>query len=86
MLEKKLLKNILKFYQDSENQVRDLDRTFGICLYNSNTESFYHKYNYIIRKLFEDIYGSEKADLIESYIFDETEMDFDTLYKILNDE
>lgn len=86
MTKKQTLYKILNIYQDAEDTIRHLDKEFGICLYDSNTESFYHKYNYIIRKLFEQLYGNEKADLIESYVFDDTNMTFDQLYNILENE
>lgn len=81
---KEELKKILDSYQAAE--VMKLDSEFGICLYNSRDENFYNRYNYVIRKLFEEIYGSEKTDFIESYAFDEIDLSFDNLFKMLNDE
>lgn len=86
MTKKQTLYKILNTYQDAEDIIRHLDKEFGICLYDSNMGSFYHKYNYIIRKLFEQLYGSDKADLIESYVFDDTNMTFDQLYNMLENE
>lgn len=86
MTKKQTLYKILSTYQGAEDIVRHLDKEFGICLYDSNVESFYHKYNYIIRKLFEQLYGDEKADLIESYVFDNNNMTFEELYYILENE
>lgn len=86
MTKKQTLYKILNTYQDAEDIIRHLDKEFGIRLYDSNTESFYHKYNYIIRKLFEQLYGDDKADLIESYIFDDNNMTFDQLYNMLENE
>lgn len=83
---KEELKKILDSYQAAETEVMKLDSEFGICLYNSRDENFYNRYNYVIRKLFEEIYGSEKTDLIESYIFDEIDLSFDNLFKMLNNE
>ena len=78
-MKKQELKTILDTYREAENQVRLLDMDFGICLYNSNKESFYHNYNYIIRKLFEQIFTNEQCDLIETFLFEECDLTFEGL-------
>lgn len=78
-IKKQDLKIILDTYREAENQVRLLDMDFGICLYNSNKESFYHDYNYIIRKLFEQIFTNDQCDLIETFLFDECDLTFEGL-------
>jgi len=77
------LKNIIEKYKEVEDDISKLDDEFGICIWNSKKENFYNKYNYIIFKLLENIYGSEKEQLIEEYIFDQIEMTFDDLYNYL---
>lgn len=86
MITKNEFKKILDSYQAAENQVMQLDREFGITLYNSLDENFYNRYNYVIRKLFENLFGDIKADLIESYIFDETDLTFDKLWELITNE
>ena len=78
-MKKQELKIILDTYREAENQVRLLDMDFGICLYNSNKESFYHDYNYIIRKLFEQIFTNDQCDLIETFLFEECDLTFEEL-------
>lgn len=77
------LKNIIEKYKNAELDVQELDGKFGICIWNSKRENFYNKYNYIIFKLLENIYGTEKEQLLEEYIFDQIEMTFDDLYNYL---
>lgn len=86
MINKEQLRTLLIRYQLAENQVRQLDTDFGICVYNSHESNFYNELNIIIRKLLESIYGEEKTDLIESFVFEETNMTFDELYNILENE
>lgn len=86
MITKNEFKKILDSYQTAENQVMQLDSEFGITLYNSSDENFYNRYNYVIRKLFENLFGDIKADLIESYIFDETDLTFDKLWELITNE
>lgn len=86
MITKNEFKKILDSYQAAENQVTQLVNEFGIILYNSPDENFYNRYNYVIRKLFENLFGDIKADLIESYIFDETDLTFDKLWELLTNE
>ena len=63
-----------------------LDSEFGITLHNSPDENFYNRYNYVIRKLIENLFGDIKADLIESYIFDVTDLTFDKLWELITNE
>lgn len=86
MITKNEFKKILDSYQAAENQVMQLDSEFGITLYKSSDENFYNRYNYVIRKLFENLFGDIKADLIESYIFDVTDLTFDKLWELLINE
>lgn len=86
MITKNEFKKILDSYQAAENQVMQLDSEFGITLYNSPDENFYNRYNYVIRKLFENLFGDIKADLIESYIFDVTDLTFDKLWELITNE
>ena len=77
------LKNIIEKYKNAENDIIELDDKFGVRIWNSKNENFYNKYNYIIFKLLENIYGLEKEQLLEEYIFEQIEMTFDELYNYL---
>lgn len=77
------LKNIIEKYKNAENDIMELDDKFGMRIWNSKNENFYNKYNYIIFKLLESIYGLEKEQLLEEYIFEQIEMTFDELYNYL---
>ena len=76
-MDKELLRTIIDKYQKAEESVSKLDREFGINIWNSANENFYNKYNYIIFKLFNEIYGDSKRELIEDYIFKQVDMTFD---------
>lgn len=78
------LKKIIDKYRAAEDEIIKLDSTFGICLYNSKNENFYNKYNFIIHKLFEAFFGFENTELLEDYIFENTDITFEELCKILN--
>lgn len=82
---KEQLKTLIDKYKFAEKQISDLDRTYGICLWNSNKPNFYNEYNYIIFNLIEDVFGEKKRILIEDVIFDQTSMTFDELWDILNE-
>lgn len=82
-MDKDELKNIIEKYREVEDDISKLDNEFGICIWNSKKENFYNKYNYIIFKLLENIYTPEKKELLEEYIFDQIEMNFDDLYNYL---
>lgn len=81
---KKDLENIICKYNSAESEVVELDSRFGICLYNSSSENFYNKYNYVIFKLFEHMFGNEGRELIEEYLFEVTNLTFDELCEKLN--
>lgn len=84
---KEELHRIVEKYKEAENQVSEMDSKYGVCIWNSKSENFYNKYNYIIFKLLEEIYGIEKEQLLEEYIFEQTaEMTFDELYNYLENE
>lgn len=82
-MNKENLKKIFDKYQSAESDILELDKRFGISVFNSKNENFYNKYNYIIFKLFEYIFGNDGRELIENYIFDELDMPFEELYKNL---
>lgn len=81
---KKDLENIICKYNSAESEVVELDSRFGICLYNSSSENFYNKYNYVIFRLLEHMFGYDGKILIEDYIFEQTDMTFDKLCEKLN--
>lgn len=76
---------IIEKYKEAEAQISELDSKYGVSVWNSRKENFYNKYNYIIFKLFEEIYGLEKEQLLEEYMIDQIEnLTFDELYNYLN--
>lgn len=85
-MNKEDFKTIIELYKESEDIVMKLNNEFGICMFYSNKSNFYNNYNLIIRKLFDSLFGQEKANLIENYIFDETKLTFDELYNIITNE
>lgn len=80
---KKELETIICKYNSAESDILEMDARFGICVYNSQTENFFNKYNYVIFKLFEHLFGYEGRELIEDYIFEQTDMTFDELCETL---
>ena len=84
-MEKETLHNIIDKYREAENIITELDGTFGITLWNSKNENFYNKYNYVIFKLFEELFGEKKREILEEYIFEQNDMTFDELFKYLNE-
>lgn len=76
---KKELENLICKYNSAESDIIDMNARFGICIYNSEDENFYNKYNYVIFKLFEHMFGDEGRDLIEEYLFEVTDLAFDEL-------
>lgn len=83
-MNKEKLKEILNLYKSTENSITKLNDEFGICLWNAKNNNFYNNYNFIIHKLFIEIFSEDKVNLIESYLFDETDMSFDELYNLIN--
>ena len=81
---KKELENLICKYNSAESDVIDMNARFGICIYNSEDENFYNKYNYVIFKLFEHTFGYDGKNLIEDYIFEQIDMTFDELCEKLN--
>lgn len=77
------LENLICKYNSAESNVIELNSRFGICLYNSHSENFYNKYNYVIFRLFEHIFGYEGREYIENYIFG-NDITFDELCEKLN--
>lgn len=75
---KKELENLIVKYNSAESDIMDMNARFGICVYNSYEENFYNKYNYVIFKLFESIFGYEGKEWIETFLFEES-ITFDEL-------
>lgn len=83
-MNKAKLKKLIDKYRAAEDEIIRLDSVFGICLYNSKSENFYNKYNFVIHKLFEALFGFENTEILEDYIFEASDITFDELCKILN--
>lgn len=82
---KENLKKILDCYKKAEKSVTKLDEDYGIRIWDAKNENFYNQYNYIIFSLFQELFGEENRYLIEDYLFEQKDISFDDLYKILND-
>lgn len=81
---KENLKKILECYERAHKSVLKLDEEYGVKIWDSKKENFYNQYNYIIFKLFEELFGEENRYLIEDYLFKQKDITFDDLYKTLN--
>ena len=81
---RKELELLIGKYNSAESDIIDMNARFGICIYNSEDENFYNKYNYVIFKLFEHIFGDEGRELIEDYIFGSIDIEFNELCEKLN--
>lgn len=60
---------LLKAWEDAERDVFELDKKFGINIWDSDDESIYNKYNKIIRMFLETQFGVENADVLEDWVF-----------------
>lgn len=80
---KQQLKDIIDKYQTADDEVSQLDRLYGICIYNAYSENFFNKYNWIIFKLLEYQFGAKNIEMIENYIFKQVDMTFDELCEAL---
>ena len=74
----------IELYKKTEKDVTQLDDQFGIRIWDSTKPNFYNNYNLIIHHLLVSIFGEEHTQLIEEYAFDQIDMTFDELCKILN--
>lgn len=81
---RKELERIINKYSDVESTMSKLFFDYGINVYNSMSENFYNKYNYIICKLFEHLFGNDGRELIEKHVFENHGMTFDELCEKLN--
>ena len=79
-------KEMIDVIDSAENQVDKLYHQFGIDLWSSPQANFYNKYNYVIHNLWVKIFGEQKTELIEHYIYnlEPEERDFDALWRIIN--
>ena len=83
LLSKDELEEFIKKYLELENVFKKLNYVFGIDM-NSNSNSIYVKYNELIWNLIKKIFGSDNADEIADYIYDNSKYDsVETLYKEL---
>lgn len=68
------LEEFVKKYLELENVFKKLDYAYGIDM-NSKPNSIYVKYNELIWTLIRKIFGSNNADEIADYIFDNSKYD-----------
>lgn len=78
------LEKHIKLYKNTEDTVFELDEKYGINIWGSLNPNIYNNYNLLIHNLLVDIFGDEKTDLIESYIFEEIDITFEQLCEKLN--
>jgi len=81
---KKELEKHIKLYKDTEQTVFELDKQFGINIWNSSTTNFYNNYNLIIHNLLVSIFDDKKVELLEEYIFEQNNLSFNELCNKLN--
>lgn len=74
----------IKLYKKTEQIIFELGNKYGIEVWNSKYPNFYNNYNLLIHNLLVSIFGEENTNLIEEYIFEQTDISFDELCKILN--
>lgn len=72
---KKLLDKIIQ----AENEVSQLVEEHHINYKDAPKENFYNLYNYVIFKFIGVLYGEYGRELIESFLFENTDMTFDEL-------
>lgn len=77
------LQKHIKLYRNTEDTVFELDEKYGINIWNSKNPNIYNNYNLLIHNLLVQIFGEDNTELIESYIFEETNLTFEQLCEIL---
>lgn len=83
---KEELKKHIDLYKQTEQVITDLDSKYGINVWDSKYPNFYNNYNLLIHNLLQCIFGEQKTDLLEDYMFDQTDLTFDELYEALISE
>ena len=78
------LKKFIDLYTSTENDISELNSKYGICIWDSKNPNFYNNYNLIIHNLLLDIFGEKKVEILEDFIFNQTNLTFDQLWEILN--
>lgn len=73
----------IELYKKTEQIIFELSEKYGIEVWNSKCPNFYNNYNLLIHNLLVSIFGENNTNLIEEYIFEQTDMSFDELCKIL---
>ena len=83
LLSKDELEEFVKKYLELENTFKKLDYAYGIDM-NSKPNSIYVKYNELIWNLIKKIFGSDNADEIADFVFDNSKYDsIEALYEEL---
>lgn len=77
------LQKHIELYRNTEDVVFELDEKYGINIWNSRNPNIYNNYNLLIHNLLVQIFGEENTELIESYIFEESELTFEQLCETL---
>lgn len=80
------LKKHIDLYKETEQVITDLDDKYGINVWDSRHPNFYNNYNLLIHNLLVEIFGDEKTELLEDYMFDQTDITFDELYETIISE
>lgn len=77
------LQKHIELYRNTEDIVFELDEKYGINIWNSKNPNIYNSYNLLIHNLLVQIFGEDNTELIENYIFEETNLTFEQLCEIL---
>lgn len=77
------LQKHIELYRNTEDIVFELDEKYGINIWNSKNPNIYNSYNLLIHNLLVEIFGEDNTELIENYIFEETNLTFEQLCEIL---
>lgn len=77
------LQKHIELYRNTEDIVFELDEKYGINIWNSRNPNIYNNYNLLIHNLLVQIFGEKNTELIESYIFEESELTFEQLCETL---
>jgi len=73
---------ILRAYQNSE-EIKERLSVVGVDI-DSQECSYYSNVNYVIFKLIGHIFGEKNQELIEEYLFKQTDISFNDLWEIIS--
>ena len=83
-MNKQKFKDLIQLYINTENIIKELDTKYGIRIWDSKNPNFYNNYHLMIHNLFVEIFGGLNTDVLEDYLWEQTDISFDKLCDILN--